>query len=89
LDDPGEAPVKRYALHGIAGLVERKRNRATGLPMGLYAAQQSDDFDTDDPWMVVCEDHGNMVSAPTMALAHESMAYPTWCETCSGNGEYG
>lgn len=76
--------MKQYALHGIAGLAERRRNRSTGSLMGLYAAQQSPDYDTEDPWMVVCETHGAMVSAPTKALAHESMAYPLWCEECSG-----
>ena len=76
--------MKRYALHGIAGLAERRVNRTTGNLMGLYAAQQSDDYDTEDPWMVVCETHGTMVSAPTRVLAQESMAYPTWCEACSG-----
>lgn len=80
--------MKRYNLHNVAGLVERKRNRSTGLPMSLYAAAQAE-LDTEDPWMVVCEDHGTMVSAPTLKLAHESMAYPTWCEACSGNGQYG
>jgi len=80
--------MKRYSLFGIAGLAERRNNRTTGLPMSLYAAEQAE-LDTEDPWMVVCEDHSTMVSAPTMALAKQSMAYPTWCEACSGNGEYG
>ncbi len=75
--------MKRYNLHNVAGLVERKRNRTTGRPMSLYAAEQAE-LDTEDPWMVVCEDHSTMVSAPTKALAHESMAYPVWCEACSG-----
>ncbi len=73
--------MKRYNLHNVAGLVERKRNRSTGRPMSLYAAEQAE-LDTEDPWMVVCEDHSTMVSAPTMALAKQSMAYPTWCEQC-------
>lgn len=76
--------MKRYNLLGIDGLVERKKNRTTGNLMGLYAAQQSDDYDTEDPWAAVCEVHGTWVSAPTKALAQESMAYPWWCEACSG-----
>lgn len=75
--------MKRYALHGVAGLVERKRNRSTGRVMSLYAAEQAE-LDAADPWVAVCEDHNAMVSAPTLKLARESMAYPTWCEECSG-----
>jgi len=78
--------MKRHNLLGIAGLAERKTNRTTGLPMSLYAAAQAE-LDTEDPWMVVCETHSTMVSAPTKALAHESMTYPLWCEECSGSGD--
>jgi hypothetical protein len=73
--------MKRYSLLGIAGLVARSNNRSTGLPMSLYAAEQAE-LDSEDPWMVVCETHGTMVSASTQAMAKESMAYPTWCEEC-------
>lgn len=78
--------MKRYNLHGVAGLVERTKNRSTGLLMGLYAAEQTD-LDVDERWAVVCETHGAIVSAPTLQLAHESMAYPLWCEECSGSAE--
>ncbi len=79
--------MKRYNLHGVAGLVERKNNRATGRLMGLYAAEQSDMDVGGDRWAVICEDHGSIIGAPTMALAHQSMAYPEWCEECSGGND--
>jgi len=79
--------MKRYNLHGVAGLVERKKNRSTGLPMGLFAAEQTDLDVEGERWAVVCETHGSVVSAPTLQLAHESMAYPLWCEACSGSEE--
>jgi len=76
--------MRRYNLHGVAGLVERKKNRSTGLLMGLYAAEQAE-LDASEPWVVICETHGTMIDAPTLALAHQSMAYPMWCEECSGD----
>lgn len=74
--------MKRYNLQGIAGLVVRSRNRSTGNVMSLYSAEQAE-MDSEDPWLAVCEEHGAMVSAPTQALARESMTYPLWCEGCS------
>jgi len=77
--------MKRYHLDGIAGLVERKNNRSTGLPMELFAADQTDIDVGGDRWAVVCAEHGSIVGAPNLALARQSMAYPMWCEECSGN----
>lgn len=79
--------MKRYHLDGIAGLVERKRNRSTGLTMELYAADQTDIDVNGDRWAVVCETHGSIVGAPNLTLARQSMAYPMWCEACSGGSD--
>jgi len=78
--------MKRYSLHGIAGLVARSKNRSTGNMMSLYNAEQAE-MDSEEPWLAVCEAHGTMVSAHTRALARESMTYPVWCSGCSGEGE--
>jgi hypothetical protein len=75
--------MKSYSEGGIAGLVERKRCRATGGEIGLYAAEQAElDDDPTHPWAVVCEKHGTILRAETMKLARAHMSYPEWCEDC-------
>lgn len=78
--------MKRYHLHGVAGLVLQSKNRSTGNLMSLYHAEQAD-MDSDEPWIAVCEEHGTMVSARTQSLGRESMTYPAWCGACSGEDE--
>lgn len=73
--------VKPYNLHGIAGLAERTKHPETGCTMSLYVAEQAG-IDSEDPWMVVCETHGSMVSARSRVQGYESMENPEWCEEC-------
>lgn len=80
--------TREYAFDGLAGCVERRRNRTTGLLVGLYHNGQAG-FDDDDgraPWSTVCEEHGHIVSHDTLALARTHLADPAgWCEQCGAN----
>jgi len=76
-------PTRVYATDGFVGLVESRRCRATGLEVGLYAAEQAGiESDPEVPWATVCEEHGSVVCHPTLALARSHMARPEWCEEC-------
>lgn len=60
-----------------------RRNRETGTMITVGNAEQ-DAWDQDGgPWYTLCEDHGEIVNHPTIALARSHAAAPTgWCETC-------
>ena len=72
---------RRYSYKGLTGCVTQRKSRQTKTLVGLYHAGQADiDGDPENPWATVCEEHGCLVSHPTLELAHSSMADPTeWC----------
>lgn len=75
--------MRRHNLGGVAGLVLRTICRATGRPMGLYAADQAGiEDDPQTPWAAVCEHHGSILVTETQRSARSAMAYPDWCEDC-------
>lgn len=75
--------MKRYGAHGLAGCVEQKRCRATGLPIGIYRADQAElEDDPEFPWATVCEEHGTILRAQTLKLARAGATHPEWCDDC-------
>ena len=82
--------VREYAANGLAGCVFQRRNRKTGLLVGVYNNAQAgmDDDDRRAPWSTVCEEHGHVISHAGLALAVSHAADPQgWCEQCGGGTE--
>lgn len=76
---------RQYDFNGLAGCVEQRRSRETGLLVGLYHAEQAGMDPEAGAWVTVCEVHGQLVNHETLALARSHLANPTgWCEVCNG-----
>jgi hypothetical protein len=74
-----------YAFNGLAGCVEQRKSRQTGLMVGLYHADQAGMDPDAGKWVTVCEAHSQLVNHPTLALARFHLADPVgWCEVCNG-----
>lgn len=72
-----------YSHNGFAGCVQQRRNRQTGTLIGVYHGVQAGlEDDPECPWCTVCEDHGSIVSHPTLALAKAHASWPEWCSDC-------
>ncbi len=83
---PRKCPCGRlYSYGGIAGCVQQRRCRQNGRLIGVYNGAQGD-MDTDGgtlPWSTVCEEHGQVIAHPTLALALGHASDPEgWCEQC-------
>ncbi len=81
---------KLYVEAGRLGCVQLRTARETGTEVGVYRNDQAglDDDEGRTPWSTVCEEHGEIVSHPTLRLALHHAPNPTgWCEECSGEGE--
>jgi hypothetical protein len=67
-----------------AGLRSVVKARETGTYVGVYSGLESGiDSDEDNPWVTVCEEHDNLLSHPTLALAKAWASSPTtWCQDC-------
>ncbi len=74
--------MKSYSLHGIAGLVARSKPRGLGVTRSVYSAAEAG-IDSDEPWVVVCEDHGSMVTCSSLAMARRSVGDTEWCGDCA------
>lgn len=75
--------MKDYSLHGVAGLVKRRRLPSGGT-VSVYCAEKAG-LDAGDPWIATCETHGTMISSRTLGGATKSMSAPEeWCEDCAG-----
>lgn len=74
----------KYAAHGLAGCVQRRRARSTGHLVGVYQSEQSGiEIDPATPWSTVCEEHASVVCHSTLAGARAWAAEPQmWCEQC-------
>lgn len=69
---------------GIAGLVTRRRNRATGATLSVYRASEAGMSDDPGfPWAAVCETHGAIVLNATRRLADSALRFPEWCPACA------
>lgn len=75
--------MKLYQHNNLAGCVTQRRNRTTRHVVSIYHAAQAG-IDAADPWCVVCETHGTILSRPTLDLAYYYLGAPrTWCEECN------
>lgn len=79
--------IKHYSFKGLAGCVTQSKSRQTKTLVGVYHAEQAGlDTDPENPWVTVCEEHGCLVSHPTLEFARRNAADPTeWCEDCRQN----
>ena len=67
-----------------AGCRQRHKARSTGVTISVYECGEAGLGDEPGyPWATVCEDHGNSVAHPTLALARDHAAAPEeWCDGC-------
>ncbi len=74
-----------------AGLVQYRRARSTGTHVGIYNNAQAGIGEGDpNPWSTVCEEHGGIVTHPTLELARAHAPRPDdWCPTCQGFNQPG
>ena len=79
-------PVKFYAYKNLAGCVTQRKSHESGGLVGLYHAKQAEVV-ADNPWITVCEIHGQMVSHMNLQLAYKELPRPSsWCSACRGDG---
>ena len=77
------AITTEYCHSALAGCVDQRVSRQTGLKVGLYHAEQAGLDAGPGPWVTVCEEHGCIVSHATLQLARAHAADPLgWCEAC-------
>lgn len=72
------------SIPNYAGLRQYRRARTTGTHVGVYNGEEAG-MDTGGgcPWSTVCEEHGGVVSHPTLAAAKLFAPHPNeWCPTC-------
>lgn len=74
----------RYNFDGLAGCVQIKRTRLTGVHVGIYfGADAGMDTDHGLPWSTVCEAHASICAHPTLRIARIMYPCPDqWCESC-------
>lgn len=78
--------AKGYEFNGLAGCVVQRKNRITGLLVGLYNAGQAGMDEESGKWATVCEAHSTICNHETLAAARSHFADPTmWCEECQKN----
>ncbi len=74
----------RVAATGDAGLIQRRRSRATRTTASIYdSAASGIEADPTLPYTIVCEDHATCVSVATLGAAREFAPDPrSWCDDC-------
>ena len=79
-------PSTVYTADGLLGCVQRRHARSTGTLVGVYYGPQAEmtSEDDPDPWLTVCETHGEIVAHRTLTLAKYFASTPEeWCEECA------
>lgn len=67
----------------LAGWVTTRRNRALGVRVTLFRADEAGLDPAGGPWAVVCDAHGTLSSHQTRHLAESFLAAPwDWCQGC-------
>lgn len=73
----------RKPHNDILGYVCELRNRRTGVNyVVIYDRNKGFDCDADYRYIISCEEHGVMTSAPSMPRAREIMKSVDFCEEC-------
>ncbi len=76
--------ASHHGGEGLAGLVERRRNRRTGDVVSLYRAAAAGLDPAGGPWVTLCEAHGSLCNHATRATARAFLSAPwEWCEGCA------
>lgn len=75
---------RRKIVPNNAGLRQYRQARSSGAYIGVYDGEAAG-MDTDaGRWQTVCENHGNIISHATLALARGHAVEPEeWCEGCA------
>lgn len=77
---PTQSPA--YIRAHYAGVVESRKRRATGTVVTVYNAAQAGMDAEAGPWATVCEEHGQIMHHPTLALAQRHAPVGGGCEVC-------
>ena len=72
---------RQYNDGDVPGRVKQSQSRTTGQLVSLYYAEQAG-IESDHPWVVVCETHGEQGSYPTLRLAEKHIPLGDWCAAC-------
>jgi hypothetical protein len=81
-------PGIRKPHAGNLGYVCELKNRRTGEGhVVIYDKQAGFDADAESRWVIVCETHGTLTSAPSMPKARAIMKAVDFCEYCMGVGQ--
>jgi hypothetical protein len=80
---------KQYSLDGSAGKVWGGKNPHSGTRVSVYHSEQAGmDSSEGAKYSTVCEDHSNIVSTASIALAKSAAHDSTsWCEDCQAAKE--
>jgi hypothetical protein len=79
--------ANRKPHRDITGYVCELRNRRTGIGhVVIYDRKKGFDADADYRYVIVCETHSVMTSAPSMPRARASMKAVDFCEECLSTG---
>lgn len=75
------------AAEHLAGFRQARFARSTGtLVLVLNAEEAGLDTEGGQAYYTLCDDHGFLVSHPTLGLARQHTSSPeAWCEACMGN----
>lgn len=74
----------RACATGDAGLIQRRRNRATRTIVSIFDAAESGlECEAGLDYVLVCDDHGACVGVETIAVARSEATDPRgWCDDC-------
>ena len=71
-----------HNVNGLAGCVARGKCRSTGTRTAIYIAAEQG-IDADGKYVVICEDHGTLLSCYTLAQARSFKPHPMeFCDEC-------
>ena len=75
-------------VDGFAGCFARGKCRETGTVTGAYVSAEQGIDTGDEPYAVLCEDHGSVLGVPTKDHARYFRAHPLeFCDHCRGGTE--
>lgn len=84
---PSQRERLRTAASDDAGLLQRRKTRSAGTTVSIYDREAAG-IDGDGKFVAVCEDHGTMLVADTLATAKRFAPVPDeWCGVCRGDGD--
>jgi hypothetical protein len=77
-----ERTIPYYSAKGLAGCVQQRKCRATGVLVGVYRCDQAG-LDDNAPWATICEEHSTILSTTSLGAARSFASDScSWCDAC-------